>query len=127
MSNNAAIIQTGNITGQLNKPLTIKAILSLDRNTPSVSGMKIDGQIKGSVQLYGVISGSLNAVQDIHGALTVSSNLDYYRDTYIVVPTNHEQILHTKSKVMLDDVNVKKIPYYETSNKVGTTVYIGGN
>lgn len=127
MHNNSTIIKTDNITGQITKPLTIQAVLSLDGTVPNISKMSIDSKIKGSVQLNGTISGCLNTVLNISANLTTSSNLDYYRDTYIVVPTKHDQILPTRSKVMLNDISVKKIPYYETSNKVGTTVYIGGN
>ena len=45
----------------------------------------------------------------------------------IVTPeANNLQILQTKKKLLLDNVAVLPIPYYETSNpKGGTTVYIG--
>ena len=33
-------------------------------------------------------------------------------------------ILPTKDRLLSRDVNVKKIPYYETSNQTGVTVYI---
>lgn len=48
-----------------------------------------------------------------------------YAGPYTVTPKAHEeQILDTASKVMARDVTVKKVPYYETSNVSGNTVYI---
>lgn len=52
---------------------------------------------------------------------------DVYDGSYVVIPSNREQMLETANKLMSKDVTVKEIPYYETSNESGTTVYIGGN
>lgn len=50
-----------------------------------------------------------------------------YTGEYTVIPkANEETVLRTKEKRMLDDVTVTEIPYYETSNTSGTTVYIAG-
>lgn len=52
-------------------------------------------------------------------------NTDTYTGDYVIIPKAHEEvILETKDKTMADDVTVKKVPYYETSNEVGTTIYI---
>lgn len=52
-------------------------------------------------------------------------NADTYTGEYIVIPKAHDEvILETKDKTMQDDVTVRKVPYYETSNQTGTTVYI---
>jgi len=52
---------------------------------------------------------------------------DVYRGEYVVTPKKDQQtILETKEKLMADDVTVLKIPYYETSNESGLTVYIAG-
>ena len=49
-----------------------------------------------------------------------------YLGPYEVVPSTTDNIiLETKKKTMTDDVTVFKIPYYETSNESGYTVYIG--
>lgn len=48
-----------------------------------------------------------------------------YDGDYIVTPKADEQTLSTREKRMLDDVTIKSIPYVETSNVDGTTVYIG--
>ena len=48
-----------------------------------------------------------------------------YDGAYEVTPkADSAVILPTKDRLLSKDVNVKKIPYYETSNQTGVTVYI---
>ena len=55
----------------------------------------------------------------------ISSDIPYYTGQYTVIPTMENQTLETRNKVLTDDVTVKKIPMYETTNLAGgTTVYI---
>ena len=50
---------------------------------------------------------------------------EHYQGEYIITPSPSDAIvLETEGKVMDDDVTVIKIPYYETSNVTGKTVYI---
>lgn len=49
---------------------------------------------------------------------------DVYDDAYEITPKTYTQKLETKSKLMKDDITVLEIPYFETSNEDGTTVYI---
>lgn len=49
---------------------------------------------------------------------------EVYDGTYEITPTPECQTLNTASKVMLDDVKILGVPYFETSNESGTTVYI---
>lgn len=50
-----------------------------------------------------------------------------YEGEYIVTPKAFEEtILETRNKLMADDVTVLEIPYWETSNPDGKTVYIAG-
>lgn len=50
---------------------------------------------------------------------------DPYTGDYQVIPkADEDQILPTKDKRMTDDVTVLRVPYYETSNVYGNTVYI---
>lgn len=52
---------------------------------------------------------------------------EVYDGEYIVTPKPFiEQTLETREKLMADDVTVLAIPYYETSNVSGITIYIGG-
>lgn len=49
----------------------------------------------------------------------------YYEGDYVIIPKAYEkQVLETKNKRMYDDITVKKVPYFETSNDDGETVYI---
>lgn len=48
-----------------------------------------------------------------------------YEGDYEVTPkADSAVVLPTKDRFLSQDVNVKKIPYFETSNKTGVTVYI---
>ena len=48
-----------------------------------------------------------------------------YTGDYTVTPQAHEDvILETNGKRMTDDVTVFRVPYFETSNIYGNTVYI---
>lgn len=64
----------------------------------------------------------------IDEAIVISGErYDVYDGEYVVTPKAHnETILETREKLMADDVTVLKIPYYETSNESGLTVYIAG-
>lgn len=51
---------------------------------------------------------------------------ELYEGEYEVIPRFSEQTLPTTDKVLTEDVTVREIPYFETSNESGgTTVYIG--
>ena len=48
-----------------------------------------------------------------------------YTGDYTVTPQAHEDVvLETNGKRMTDDVTVFRVPYFETSNIYGNTVYI---
>lgn len=48
-----------------------------------------------------------------------------YTGPYTVTPKVEAQTLETARKLMTDDVNIKAIPFFETSNNAGgETVYI---
>ena len=49
-----------------------------------------------------------------------------YTGEYEVTPKAYiEQELETQNKVLTKNIKVKEIPYFETSNIYGDTVYIG--
>ena len=64
----------------------------------------------------------------LKGHLNISrGHIDVYDGEYIVTPIPYDsQTLKTQNKVMANDVTVLAIPYYETSNISGITIYIGG-
>lgn len=86
-----------------------------------------------------VIDGEITLTQLIDGDMVLETLLDgeidkvffvdshqEYEGPYEVTPSPEDAItLETASKTMRDDVTVKKIPYYETANEWGNTVYIG--
>jgi len=85
------------------------------------------GTIKGAVNAV-TVSGKLCA-GGISGLICIGS-IDYggdaelYTGDYTVTPKTHSQVLDTANKKLLQDVTVKAVPYYETSNQRGKTVYI---
>lgn len=63
---------------------------------------------------------------DAYQEVTLYKDADPYLGDYEVTPAVGAQVLPTAKKLMADDVTVKAIPYYETSNlSDGETVYIG--
>lgn len=55
-----------------------------------------------------------------------SGGFDEYKGEYEVTPKIAEQTLLTKNKILKENVKIKSIPYYETSNvSGGNTIYIG--
>lgn len=70
---------------------------------------------------------------DISSVGTISVDVDIpeqvggrqYSGDYVVTPKAHDStVLPTNGLLMMDDVTVVQIPYYETSNVSGSTVYI---
>ena len=73
---------------------------------------KLKGKIKSEGVLIGRVSKQIGYV-------------DYVGD-YEVTPKINEQSLQTKDKHLTENVTIKSIPYFETSNTSGgNTVYIG--
>ena len=57
--------------------------------------------------------------------VSIFEHVEYYDGDYIVTPGVDGQTLETNSKLMDDDVTIKAIPYYDTTNPAGgSTVYI---
>lgn len=53
------------------------------------------------------------------------SSAEHYDGDYSVVPKAFaEQTLETQGKIMNKNVTVKAVPYFETSNEEGTTIFI---
>ena len=86
-------------------------------------------QLNGTLNGVGLIGGYLTGVGAIDGQLNIGSGggtYPHYQGDYTVTPlTRGAVVLDTNGKVMDDDVTVIKIPYFETSNVSGKTVYIG--
>ena len=62
---------------------------------------------------------------DARFAGIVIPDYETYDGEYEVVPAAYSaQTLNTTNKLLTDDVTVTEVPYYETSNEFGVTVYI---
>ena len=75
------------------------------------------------------ICGSMNAANMTgtigNGIVKYDSSTELYTGEYDIVPkAAEEQKLPWAGKKMEKDVTVQKVPYYETSNDTGITVYI---
>lgn len=86
-----------------------------------------------------VIDGSVHILFGVDGIVDLNNRVDgqsgiffteyiydgeTYEGSYEITPSVHSQTLFTKQKFMTDDLTIKEIPYYETSNLQGITVYI---
>lgn len=72
-----------------------------------------------------VISVSDNVVRPIKiDTSSIIYDGDLYEGPYVVTPKVSSQQLATAHKLMDKDVTVLEIPYFETSNQNGITVYI---
>lgn len=81
-----------------------------------------------SVLSSGTVRGVLNAATIIgvigNGIARVDGSTDPYLGEYEVTPKVDAQTMPCAGKKMLKDVDIKAIPFFETSNEAGTTVYI---
>ena len=78
----------------------------------------------GIVSVTPALSGNISAQAEIINRIAYS-NMEEYEGPYEVTPLAYdEQVLATANKQMSQDVTVHKVPFYETSNEHGTTVYI---
>lgn len=58
--------------------------------------------------------------------ISVIDEIEAYDGPYVVTPAIDSQVLSTAQKRMTDNMTVKAIPYFQTSNpQMGETVYIG--
>lgn len=80
--------------------------------------VNIKQSLVGLVSEKGTLEGSLG--------ISTSGVTEQYEGEYEVTPLVTAQKLPTKKKVMIDDLTVKEIPFFDVSNNSGgTTVYIG--
>lgn len=88
----------------------------------------LKGVIKPAVSLVGTLKPTvvINGLIGMNQPIIVPSTQEVYEGSYDVTPKTVEQTMQTADKYMLENVTVRKIPYYESSNSSGgSTVYIG--
>ena len=106
------------LSGRLNPECSISAAVL------SVSGKGLSGTLNARPTLRG----SLSPDEGLSTKLNVVTRTDaeVYDGDYEIVPSTDGETLPVNRKVMAHNIVFKAIPYYETSNEHGTTVYIGG-
>ena len=74
------------------------------------------------------ICGSMNTANMTgtigNGIVKEDGSTDPFLGEYEVTPKVDAQTMPCAGKKMLKDVDIKAIPFFETSNEAGTTVYI---
>lgn len=58
-------------------------------------------------------------VTNVEARSGAPSSAETYKGSYVVIPTAEGLTMSTRSKRMESDVDVRPIPYYETSNESG--------
>lgn len=78
--------------------------------------------LTGTLTAGGTISGALSGNKTLSGELTVPAIIspDIYDEEYEVTPeVYNEVVLNTMNKLLVQNVTVHKVPYYETTNESG--------
>lgn len=105
------------------------------RHSTSIQGMESTGtiqkapSIKKTLQINKKNIGILNPATQISGNAIIpfTHEIEHYYGISDVVPMPYQkQILNTRGKLLDNNITVEAIPYYQTSNMYGDTVYIGG-
>lgn len=121
------------MNGTINTTLNINAII---QDNQEIKGKLNSKVVKGTIydqnnKLKGTIQSGLSVLGSISGndslvATIVPSTITYpnYDGEYIIIPKVEEQILDTKNKITRENIEVKEIPYLETSNEYGYTITI---
>lgn len=84
-------------------------------------------RLKGTLSKPITLSGSLSKPQILSGTLTmkaIGSDYPTYSGDTVVIPATSEQLLETSNTIVRDDILVKEIPTFETSNEYGVTFII---
>lgn len=79
-----------------------------------------------SITTEHTLSGTLSSEVSFNGQIDVTKEYEKYEGDYEITPKAFEQqILETANKALTDNVVIKEIPCWETSNPSnGTTIYI---
>ena len=89
----------------------------------------LEGTLTPLASLVGEISDTPEA-ESLEGSLTVYTPItdSVFKGPYEVIPkVDEEQELPTADKMLSENILVKEIPFYKTSNEIGGyTIYIGG-
>ena len=115
---------------QFNAKLSAGSFVLPSAMATSQSVFNIEMEAAGATFAASISSNSktFDAEQDNIVVITDVIGGEVYAGAYDVTPRTASQTLQTKDKLLLDDVTVSSIPYYETSNTAGgKTAYIGSD
>ena len=96
----------------------------------SVSDNILTGTLTSAVPT--VLTGQLVSIENdnfLNGNITTPSEVSVpnYQGEYVVTPKPfNDKVLQTNGFRMKDNLTILKIPYHQTSNETGYTIYIGG-
>ena len=120
---NGTINTSFNINGIIQDDLRLKGRINSEtiKGTIYNNQNKLKGTIEEGLHVLGTISGNNSLIATI-----VPSTITYpnYDGEYVITPKIEEQILETKNKLTRENIEVKEIPYRETSNEYGYTITI---
>lgn len=84
-----------------------------------------DGIISGKLSAVGGLSAKLSDTGHLYGIIQNQKIYPQYTGDYDIIPKAHrDQILNTANKLATQNIIVHEVPYEETHNESGTTVYI---
>ena len=87
---------------------------------------KITVRIKSKPKISVFIKASKKLSVNVGSVKFINGDNPIYKGPYIVTPKAHKTTeLYTKNKLLVNDVTILEIPYFEASNEFGNTVYIG--
>lgn len=96
----------------------------------AINGISEVGKLKGIITIQPqTLVGQIKQVNTLSGSIEVPDLImpfGTYEGEYEVTPAVDSQVMETKNRLMEEDVTILAIPYFETSNPTGKTVYIGG-
>ena len=89
--------------------------------------LTVQGTLEGVLAVQSTLSGVVSGSSTLMGVVQPSTGYTpvIYDGEYEIIPkASDDVVLATKDKYLEDDVTVLRVPYYETSNLTGETVYI---
>lgn len=84
-----------------------------------------DGIISGKLSAVGGLTANLSDTGHLYGTIQNQKAYPQYTGEHNIIPKAHQdQILETANKLVVQNIIVHEVPYEETHNESGTTVYI---
>lgn len=116
------ILDQLNINGKIQDNIEIKGTIQSNELKGTIQDdNKIIGTLTSQLSIVGSVGNTTTLIAHIQPGITTFPT---YTGEYIIIPSLEEQILETKNKITRENVEVKEIPYSETSNDYGYTVTI---